>query len=161
MKKNNLRNLYFLFSLVLLSCNDVTKNTSTISTASSPISTSSVSVSQNPSPLVSISPSTIPTTIESIKPNPSITPSVSISQNPSSTVSPVLSIEEQNNLKVKSIIDNRCSKCHSGIKTGGYDFKELKDVINSKSTIKSVIKSGKMPPNNSMTKEELNFIDKW
>lgn len=157
MKKINLKTLYFLLPLVVLSCNDMAKTTSTISTTSSPIITPSVSITQSPSPLVSINPSPIQTTIESIKPIPTATTEVKTSP----TISPILSSEEQNNLKAKSIIDNRCSKCHSGIKTGGYDFKELKDVISSKSTIKSIIKSGKMPPNNSMTKEELDFIDKW
>jgi len=138
--------------LLITSCSEI--STKVVST--SPSSTNSP-INILPSPVVTTNPTNNPI-VESVKPSLTPTPTIPVPTN-----SPIINNEEQRNLTIKSIIDNRCAKCHSGIKLGGYDFKELNDVINSKSAIKGVVKSGRMPSGNvtGMTQEERNSIESW
>ena len=152
MANKYINKLFLISTLFITSCID----------NSTKILTPSVNPTITPTPVIATSsPVTtpIPTpslTIESVKPVVTSTPII-----PNPTNTPIVNNEEQRNLTIKAIIDNRCGKCHSGIKLGGYDFKELSEVINSKSTIKGVVKSKRMPPNNNMTQEERNSIESW
>lgn len=151
----NIKNKFILAVLFIISTG-CTEPQKIINSTATPVISASANIIATPSLTPSVTQTVAPTS----------TPQVSATPAPSVTPSPVqtnISTEEQSNLKIKAIIDLRCSKCHSAAKLGGYSFNTLNDIVSAKSAIKGVVKSGRMPSGNvtNMTQEERNAVDSW
>ena len=171
------KNLLFLGLIIIYSCNQEQKTTTQVDKIKETVKPSVQMPIESVKPEITATPKVTPSSIQTsiVTPipttNPTSTPSVIVSTIPTiapsanpTAISTPQTNEKPSILTIKTIIENRCSKCHSAsFKTAGFGFSTEKEIVDTKSSIKSAVKDKRMPQGNvtSMTEEERKLIDQW